>query len=60
MISKDDSTVTKISDQTIRLSVPNSKVWPSGTSIRYAWSDFPAISLYSKHLNTIIAICCRL
>ena len=63
MISKDDSTVTKISDQTIRLSVPNSKVWPSGTSIRYAWSDFPAISLYSKHLKTplsqFVVVCKR-
>ena len=42
-------TSTKRSDAlAIQLNVPGSDIWPSGTKIRYAWSDYPALSLFAS------------
>ena len=46
MISKNDTRMVQIDTRNIQLTVPGSRVWPQGTKLRYAWSDFPALSLY--------------
>ena len=47
IVSKNSTSMIQIDTRTIQLSVPGSSVWPQGTTLRYAWSDFPALSLYA-------------
>ena len=48
MISNKLTSTSRTNALAIQINVPGSDIWSSGTKIRYAWSDYPALSLFAS------------